>query len=154
MRKIGIAKLYSVNEDAEELFTKPDYQEGSSSLSIINLIKSLEGYKIRLREIHWSTPKHHTHLLTDEIIEELTKFEDSIAEQVMGLNNFRIPIASISNINLPDATLLKEALNGLLNVILNFKSTIESDTKFSGVISLIDDFAGDISKYLYLETFE
>lgn len=142
----------NINEDTMELMTRTGYQE-NSDLSLADLIRSLEGHKIRIREIHWSTPKHSEHVLTDDIIKELDSFEDSIAEQVMGLNDFRISVAEISNVVFPDASQLKEVLSSLLNTILKFKTTIEKDPKFSGVISLIDDFVGNISKYLYLETF-
>lgn len=150
MRRIVSSKI---NEDTEELLTRDVYQTNSDS-SLTSLIQELEGYKIRIREIHWSTSKHSEHVLTDGILKELDSFEDSIAEQVMGLNGFRVAVAEISNVVFPDASLLKEVLTQLLNTLIKFKTTIEKDPKFSGVISLIDDFMGNISKYLYLETFD
>ena len=47
---------------------------------LVSVIERLEGYKTRLKELHWSSPSHSIHIITDDFSEELGKFEDDLAE--------------------------------------------------------------------------
>ena len=67
----------------------------TSEEKILEYIMYLEGVRIRIRELHWQAERHSEHILTDDIIEELEKTEDAIAENLMGVCGFRIKVGQI-----------------------------------------------------------
>jgi hypothetical protein len=118
---------------------------------VLSYIKELEGFRIRLREIHWQTERHSEHKLTDDLISEFESHEDSVAEIVMGLLGVRIQVGEVVP-ELPAEKDLKGLLQHALNSAFHLKSKLTSAPGYSGLESLIDDFMQCISKGKYLQT--
>lgn len=136
--------LLAQKEDTKEQIVSP--QE-----AILDYIMYLEGLRIRLREIHWESERNSRHLLTDSMIESIEKFEDDIAEDLMGIINFRIKVGSIA----PKITRMVElgdVLNEFSTVTLQLCASIENDEIYTGIVNELDDMMHQIGKWKYLAT--
>ena len=49
----------------------------------VDFVCALHGYLIRLKEIHWNTNENSTHLLCDEIDDDIHECEDRFMECFM-----------------------------------------------------------------------
>lgn len=118
----------------------------------INLAGKLEGYKTRLKEIHWCAPSHSIHVITDAFSSELAKFEDDIIENSIASLDFIKPgdikpvLPSVDNVR--DFKSLLEDIRGVLVVI---KRDAEEDIRWTGIINIVDDFFTTVNKYIYLD---
>lgn len=114
----------------------------------IRLIAQMEGFKTRLKEIHWAAENMSTHKLVDDILDSFTKFQDAVAEDVQGeFGDF--PVGSIHPL-LPSSTelipLLKEMRYEILIVPLN---GIDGDM-YTGIINEMEDFYHKLNVFIYL----
>ena len=130
-----------------------DKPVGNDSLrdAALEYIKDLEGFRIRLREIHWQTESDAEHRLTDKLIETFESHEDEVAEIVMGLLGVRIKVGEVVP-NLPKEQDLTSMLQQALNSVVHLKSKIIQAPGYSGLDSLLDDFSNTISKGNFLRT--
>lgn len=121
----------------------------------IEFLSSLEGYHQKIKEIHWSTQCKSEHLLTDEIDGDVLDYEDKIAENIMGIANFRIGIGDLKTL-LPNSSNLKDVLKEMDSDVEKFKDDIDKIEKHncSGLLNILDDFSESINKWKYLETFK
>jgi hypothetical protein len=121
---------------------------------VLEFIKKLEGYRVRLREIHWNTTNKSEHELTDSLMSSLTSFEDEIAEAAMGVFGFRISVGDVVPI-LPEEVEVDPIIASLRNLTISLKqvltkSTIESE--FHGINAILDDIMKCLDKGRYLKT--
>lgn len=151
-------KLTSEKTSADDTETSNDIKsreitvsETGISEATLNYIKFLEGSRIRLRELHWSTENKSEHLLTDELMEEVESFEDGFAEETMGILGVRIQVGDITP-NISDKKTTREVLDDLIDSTLIIRASYEDDVRYSGIVSLIDDFLHFLNKGKYLET--
>lgn len=121
--------------------------------AVLEYVKYIEGVRIRLREIHWSTERHSKHILTDDIISSLEEMEDNIAEDLMGICGFRIKVGQIvpTMTNLVD---LGELLNELHEKTIELCASIEENDMFTGIVNELEDLMHNIGKWKYLATFK
>ena len=151
--------LADVNKTIEALrgnsIAQPQTEATVSNNSLrddaLNYIKDLEGFRIRLREIHWQTERHSEHKLTDDLISTFESHEDEVAEIVMGLLGVRIKVGEVVP-NIPQAEDLKGLLEAALNSAVHMKASLASSPGYSALDSLLDDFMQSISKGRYLQT--
>lgn len=120
--------------------------------AVLEYIKYLEGVRIRLREIHWSVDKNSLHKLTDDMISEIEKTEDDIAEDLMGFCGFRIKVGEVVP-NIPSASELGAVISELTEKTIELEASIEGDKKFNGIINVLDDLIHYLNKSDYLSTF-
>lgn len=162
MRRIQYTRHYK-NINEEDVLDAPEksyveienFHMGSLNdiePQIIDLIKELEGYCIRLREIHWSAEHKSLHELTDTIISELCEFIDEIAEECMGLTNKRFSIKTFEAV-LPEDLNISSLLTNLYNELLSVRNSIDKTSQAPGMVSTFDDMLKQITKYSYLATF-
>ena len=115
--------------------------------AILLYIRKLEGYRIRLRELHWSAAKKSEHELTDTLMSELTDYEDSIAEESMGIFGVRIKVGDIVPV------MPKPLLVNLNSDTLTLLASLENeDSIFGGIPSILEDILHDVNSSRYLET--
>lgn len=121
----------------------------------IEFLSSLEGYHQKIKEIHWSAQCKSEHLLTDEIDGDILDYEDKVAENIMGIANFRIGIGDLKTL-LPSSNNLKDVLKEMDSDVEKFKEDIEKLEKYncSGLLNILDDFSESINKWKYLESFK
>ena len=122
--------------------------------AVLDYIMCLEGWRIRLREFHWSTESNATHILTDELINMFEYNEDKIAECLMGLCGFRIKVGQICP-NIPfEADDLESLLNCARDCTITLIASLEADKKYDGIVNVLDEILENINKAQYKETLE
>ena len=113
----------------------------------INVINKLEGYKTRLKELHWSSPSRSFHVIIDEFSEEIANFEDAFVENSITLVGF--VYAGDLNPILPKEMDFETNLGAIRGLLSSIKDEC-TDQMWSGVINLVDDFWSVVGKYIYL----
>ena len=116
-----------------------------------DFLNNLEGYRQRLKEIHWSTTCKAEHLLTDDICGDIQDYEDKVAEALMGCGDFRYGIGDLKTMS-PTSKKLTDLLKELLEDVETYKETLD-DKKNAGIINILDDFTENIYTWKYLSTF-
>jgi len=117
---------------------------------IPNFICTIEGWKTKIKNLHWSASNMNVHKLLDEIADFVSDFQDSLAEDYMGINGKF------------DSTFLKgnpcncgntlELLKDMCHQTNSFYSKIPQDNRYKGITSETETFIHNINKYLYLIT--
>jgi len=127
-------------------------EEGNSCENcVLDFIKFLEGARIRMRELHWQAEKNSEHKLTDDIISTLEGKEDEIAEDFMGICNFRIKVGQVVPI-MPESKTTEDLLRELVAKATGLKTCIGNDVRFTGIENIVDDLLHYLNKSKYLET--
>jgi hypothetical protein len=121
--------------------------------SMLMYIRSLEGIRIRLKEIHWSTKSNFEHEQTDALISAVMSFEDEIAEAFMGVCGFRFKPGEIVPV-FPQCKDYKEVINLLSNNTLYMINKLSTNIVFIGVIDKLEDLYAYVNKMNYLSTQE
>lgn len=114
----------------------------------IDLANKLEGYKTRLKELHWASPSHSLHVITDDFSEELGNFEDALIENAIAITDFIFP--GELNPILPEAKDFITYLEDLRGVLVSIKREAGDSIMYSGIINRVDDFFEVVNKYIYL----
>lgn len=120
---------------------------------VLEYIKRIEGYRIRLREIHWMSDHRSTHELADSLMYDLASYEDSIAEDMMGIIGYRIKVGTIIP-KLPKATELKALINEIVNDTICVKQNIEEFPVWTGICNILDECVHMLNKSQYLSDFK
>ena len=71
-------------------------QGGSDTQVYIDFLCRLEGWKTRCKNLHWAAPKKNIHVYLDEFLDVLSDYEDSLAEDIMGVLGSRLSPTSIN----------------------------------------------------------
>ena len=116
--------------------------------NFVDFICCLHGYLIRVKEIHWNTTHNSTHLLCDEIEDDIHGCEDRFAECVMGMADKKFEIGKLIPL-LPNATDLKGMLNELNNDVIEMKKKIADKEANGGLFNILDDLQEVCNKYKY-----
>ena len=103
----------------------------------IDFICSLHGYCIRVKEIHWNTDNNTTHLLCDDIEEEIHDLEDRFAECIMGESGKKFKIGDLKPL-LPNSEALMPMLRELEKEVIDMKKSLD-EYKDGGLINVCDD---------------
>ena len=111
-------------------------------------------YSNVIKYIHLTTDIARLHTICDEIESKLRSFVDDLCEQYFGY--FGKPKFKDFNYtsNIYEEEDLVKLLNRVYDIVSYIKDELSSIDKLSGIISLIDDFIGDINKYIYLCSFD
>lgn len=113
----------------------------------IEFICALHGYLIRVKEFHWNTEHNSTHLLCDEIEDDICDCEDRFAECAMGMEGKKFAVGDLMPL-LPNATELPAMLDELMEDILEIKKSLDGD-KDGGLFNILDDLQEACNKYKY-----
>lgn len=117
----------------------------------LKILQNIEGYHQALKMIHWSTDNKSEHLLSDEIESAMLSYEDALAENFMGALDVRYGVGDLKTM-LPSSSSLKDLLNEMQEDMIEFREEVGEDTKYCGIINIIDDIFTDINKWKYLAT--
>ena len=78
----------------DSLFTPMEEERENTSLTgsqfFINFLNQLEGWKTKCKNLHWAAPKKNIHTDLDEFLDVLSKYQDSLAEDIMGITGQRL----------------------------------------------------------------
>lgn len=123
--------------------------ETSPEEIVLEYIKKIEGYRIRIREFHWDAKSHSLHNLADSMMDDLESYEDSIAEDFMGIIGYRIQVGAVVP-KMPRATEIKALIDEIVADSLYVRVKISELPRWSGIVSLIDDCVHNMNKSKYL----
>lgn len=107
----------------------------------------IEGAKTRIKNLHWSEEDNAKHVYLDELSEEVSKFEDKIAEA--GQANFgRFKDGEIvgMDIQTSDPIMIVDLLLDMTNA---FRSKLNERLVYNGEISWVDDFLATLKQSKY-----
>lgn len=123
-------------------------KKSTNSNDIPSFLCTIEGWKTKIKNLHWAAPDMNTHKLLDEIADFVGDFQDALAEDYMGLTSKFGPSflkgtpCSCSN--------TKSLLKDMSDKTKAFYESIPEDTAYSGITSETDTFIHNINKYTYL----
>lgn len=123
-------------------------ENSNSSEYYIHFLNRLEGWKTKCKNLHWSAPKKNIHVYLDDFLEILSDYQDSLAEEEMGIFSKMMP-----NVikGIPSDTLnANDFLEEVKRYTLDFYGNIPNDSLFAGIKSECETFIHDINKYKYL----
>lgn len=131
-----------------DLFAQSDIQVNTGNNLIPSFLCVIEGWKTKIKNLHWAAPNMNTHKLLDEIAEFVSNFQDSLAEDYMGISgkldsNFLVGTTCSS-----DTT--KDLLQTMSIRTRSFYEQIPERSIYSGIKSETEAFIHDINKYMYL----
>lgn len=134
-----------------------ELEETSIPEALLFYIKKLEGYRIRLKESHWSTKHKAEHDLTDNLISKLLDYEDEIAENSMGVFGIRIKAGDIVPEFPPitENTTVKTIIDSLTDDTLTLLASLELDEGrpadyTRGILAILEDVVCLLNKSKYL----
>ena len=114
----------------------------------------LYSYANMAKMIHYSTDKNHIHELCDTVRDSIVGFADELAEQSFGF--YGKP--SFNDMDLNQPVHLTNEIGDLCKRVLESIEYIEKEytdnNEQTNIISLIDDFKGEMRKAIFLSTFD
>lgn len=128
-------------------FKQKEYSDSDRNL-FLNFINKLEGYKTRIKNLHWAAPKKNIHVYLDEFLVIVSDFQDSLAETYMGILGKMQPDA-VRGIPAEGNDALT-MINHLIEETEGFYEEIPEDTGYKGITSETETFLKDLQKYKYL----
>lgn len=128
-------------------FKQKEYSDSDRNL-FLNFINKLEGYKTRIKNLHWAAPKKNIHVYLDEFLVIVSDFQDSLAETYMGILGKMQPDA-VRGIPAEGNDALT-MINHLIDETEGFYEEIPEDTGYKGITSETETFLKDLQKYKYL----
>lgn len=120
--------------------------------NILNYIEECEGWKVGIKNLHWSADNMSQHELCDDIADEISNFEDLVSEieqSISGkikLNGFTPKSYKITS--------LKSFVEDVISASKSFlKKLEEMGEKYVGIKSECETFIGTMQRKLYLTNF-
>lgn len=122
--------------------------------TICNSIFKLYLYADNCKMIHYSTDSNHEHELADKVRDCIIDFTDNLAESTFGY--YGKPKFNDLSINQDISTTddLGRLCQNAVDIAEAIRSDFSKDEKLSGIVSLIDDFKKEMSKNVFLATFD
>ena len=123
-------------------------QEITPAGLVLNYINKLEGWKTKCKNLHFASPKRNTHETLDKFGDDISEFQDSIAEDLMGITGKMRPntLKSIPSDALTAPLLVTEMINGTIH----FYDNLPKYTIYKGIASECENFIHKLNKYKYL----
>lgn len=124
--------------------------ESKKDLIVPEFLCTIEGWKTKIKNLHWSAFNLNTHKLLDEIADTVNNFQDSLAEDYMGIEG------KLSSDFLKGYDILVDNTESLLKEMLNktisFYDTLSGTTLYKGIKSETESFIHSINKFIYLNS--
>lgn len=124
---------------------KEERNSGTDS-KIEDLISFLHNAQKPVREIHWNTDEYALHMVTDETIEDLLKWEDSLAETFISDRNAKLKINDKKPSSSEDFKSIVKELAGLASEI---KEDISGNKDYDNLAAVLDDIVETANSLLY-----
>jgi len=115
---------------------------------VLDFISQLEGYKTKIKELHWEDKSLPGHELAGDIEKMICDFEDSIAEDLQGVFGEDIKVNTLHPYSVKSTT-LKEFIDSLKNSVMNFYKKLDGDD-YIGARSEAEGFIHNINVKKYL----
>ena len=129
--------------------SKEETTQISTEQFFINFINKLEGFKTKCKNLHWSAPKKNIHVYLDEFLDVLSDYEDSLAEDIMGVLGSRLSPTSINGTSCSSDNAL-DFISEVSTATIIFYKKISDNPNYVGIKSETETFIHNIKKYNYL----
>lgn len=123
-------------------------EELNGSQLFISFINRLEGWKTKCKNLHWASFKKNIHTYLDDFLEILVNYQDSLAEEEMGIYGRMLPNVIKGTESM--ALNAKEFILEIRSTALEFYEKIPDDSIHAGIKSECETFIHNINKYKYL----
>lgn len=121
---------------------------------ICDIIFKLYLYADNTKMIHYYTDRNHEHELADKVRDTILTFVDDLAEQTFGY--YGKP--SFNDMSLKQDISIEKDLNKIcqkcIDTVNPIRTSFMKNDKLSGIVSLIDDFKGELGQMAFLGTFD
>lgn len=143
IRKSAEDELSSENREIEEI-----EKSKKTDKSIFNTyLNFLEGTKTRLKNIHWGEEDNSKHVYLDELSEEVSEFEDKIAEAGQsGFGRFKDGEIQGDEVKEDDPVAICQMI---FDKTIEFRKELAEKDEYIGEISWIDDFLATLKQSKY-----
>ena len=121
---------------------------------IANVVMRLFLYADMCKMIHYTTRKMHCHKLCDEVRDCIMEFADDLAEKGFGhtgkpnFNDFSL------RLSVKKSSDIAAVCKNVVSLVEGLRKDIENNSKYSGIVSIIDDFKSDMAQKIYLANFD
>ncbi len=114
----------------------------------INYLNVLEGYKTKIKNLHWAAFALNIHVKLDDLLDTVNDYQDSIAEDCMGIYGKMAPnvIQGVSCSHTDPLSMLE----GLKEKVNQFYDGLEQNAQMSGIRSETEVFIHELNKFTYL----
>lgn len=143
IRKSTEDELSPENREIEEIEKSKKTDKG-----IFNTyLNFLEGAKTRLKNIHWGEEDNSKHVYLDELSEEVSEFEDKIAEAGQsGFGRFKDGEIQGDEVKEDDPVAICQMI---FDKTIEFRKELAEKDEYIGEISWIDDFLATLKQSKY-----
>jgi len=111
-------------------------------------------YADMTKMIHYTSDTMHQHELCDQVRDTINDYADSLAEQFFGY--YGKP--SFSDFSLKHDVVSTDDLGKLCGHVITIAESVRKEAdknpKLSGIVSLTDDFKGELNKLVFLTKFD
>ena len=115
---------------------------------IIHFLNILEGYKTRCKNLHWAADNINTHEYLDKFLDEISEFQDAIAEGYLGIKG-EFNYNDIHGVFIEVSSAFELAFR-LRGDLIYFYEILPDTPLFKGLISECENFIQVVNKYKYL----
>ena len=122
---------------------------GKNTKACVDMFNTLYGAYLAGKKIHFTTTAQAEHLRTDEATKTILDYADRIMENCMGLFG-RVTQDQFTYLDFSSFTNDKAYYQALRQKLQAFRKAIESNTNMNGVINIVDEFAQEINRWIYL----
>lgn len=138
-----------LNTAIDEVFDNENNAVVSDKEAICDFIMRLEGYAVRLKELHWSAEKKAQHELTEKAYNLVYNLEDSIAEDMMGYLGTYIEPNTITPV-LPEDSNQESLFHTILKDAHAICKLMENNENCIGIKSEMESFIHEMNNIIYL----
>lgn len=150
-----IEKSWGINEIREEAWKDPSLDDGSQIEKakdlmykiFVNYANFLEGVKTRTKNIHWGELDNSKHVYLDDLIDELSDYEDKIMEA--GQSGFgRFGDDEVNGEEIEENEPI-ELIDLIIERTKDFHEAIKDNIDYVGEMSWIEDFLATLKQTKY-----
>lgn len=142
--KLTEKQLHSLITESIVRILKEDRSQDIDN-KIIDLISYLHNSQKPLREIHWNTNEYATHMVTDETIDDVLEWEDSLAETFISDSNIELILNEIK----PSSKEYKTIMEELCNKASEIKDSISGNKNYDNICAVLDEILETSNQLLY-----
>lgn len=149
----GVSKTEDIRKSQEDTISKEEKEDElekseKKDKSIFNTyLNFLEGAKTRLKNIHWGEEDNSKHVYLDELSEEVSEFEDKIAEAGQsGFGRFKDGEIQGDEVKEDDPVAICQMI---FDKTIEFRKELAEKDEYIGEISWIDDFLATLKQSKY-----
>lgn len=117
-------------------------------IGFIDFICTIEGWKTRTKNLHWSANRKNIHKYLDKFFDILVDYQDSIVEDYMGINGKLDPL-DIEGVFCASRD-YKSLIYKAITTTKEFYRSIPDEVDFLGIKSETEGFIHQLFKFKYL----